>query len=79
MALTPLPHQGRFDVYHSSQGSQGKWEVASKSQLENELGSKDVEEAIKKVLKNGEDRTAKSVGKTKESAVKKWVLRCLSR
>lgn len=64
-------YQGKFEVYHSATGAQGQWETASKAQLENDLSSKNKDDAVIKVLKEGNNRTAKGVGRTKESAVKK--------
>lgn len=57
---------GRFDVFHSSQGNTGQWDSASKSQIENDLQRKNKDEAIELILTEGENRTAKSIGRPKE-------------
>lgn len=45
-----------FQVFVTSKGSLGDLDTASDSELENEFGTKDVNEVITKILKNGEDR-----------------------
>lgn len=54
---------GRFDVFHSQQGNQGQWDTASKSQIENDLGKKNKDEAIELILTKGENRSAKGINK----------------
>lgn len=70
----PLAHfVGNFEVYYTTQGSQGKLDAASKQQLENSFSTKDKEEVLKKILREGTDKSTKNVGKDGSST--KWVMR----
>merc|ERR1711939_942844 len=53
---------GRFDVFHSQTGHQGQWETASKSQIENDLGVKNKDEAIELILTKGSNKGLQGSG-----------------
>ena len=61
-------------MYHSATGAQGHWDSASNSMLENDIGTKNKDEALETILRKGDLHSGKGVGRPKESMGKKCVI-----